>query len=279
MRRLKIGAIILSAALIMGCSSNNSSQAEYDSLMAEKQSLESELQKQKETTEQETTVKKTEVNTTEITTEQQTTTVTETTTEEQTTSAQPETTSVEVNAVDEVEILAEYTLADGIGWYTMHFMVIRNNTGKTLDISTNSKAYTSDGSLVSVAESYFDALPAGCTSVVYEAFETDAEISYYDTKLNFSKSDWYKPIIQDLSYEETIIKDGVIYEVTNNGNYVGDFIEGYALFFLGDILVGYDSNYFTDDDNELKAGDSISKQFKSYNEFDRVEFYLEGTRD
>ena len=27
----------------------------------------------------------------------------------------------------EVDILAEYTLPDGIGWYTRHFMVIKNN--------------------------------------------------------------------------------------------------------------------------------------------------------
>ena len=98
MRRLKIGAIILSAALIMGCSSNNSSQAEYDSLMAEKQSLEAELAKQKETTSQEATQTET--------TQAPTTTEKDTLTQEVTTEAIK--TTEQENG--DVEIVAEYNI-------------------------------------------------------------------------------------------------------------------------------------------------------------------------
>lgn len=266
MRRLKIGAIILSAALIMGCSSNNSSQAEYDSLMAEKQSLEAELEKQKETTIQETTLSET-------TTEEVTTTVQETTTAVKTT-AQSETSK----QGEEIEVLAEYTLSDGIGWYTYHFLVIKNNTNKTLNVKTSSKAYAEDGSILSVANSEFDALGSECTSVIIEGFETSSEISSYDTKITTKTDGLYDSAIQDLSYTESVIKDGAIYEVTNNGDKAAEFVEGYVLFFNGDNLVDWDYSYFTDDDYEMKPGDTISKQLSCYKAFDRVEFYLDGRR-
>ncbi len=53
-----------------------------------------------------------------------------------------------LNDAGEVEILAEYTLADSIGWYTRHFIVIKNNTSETVDVSTSSLAYAEDGSMV-----------------------------------------------------------------------------------------------------------------------------------
>lgn len=50
------------------------------------------------------------------------------------------------------------------------------------------------------------------------------------------------------------------------------------MFFLGGILVDYDSSYFTDSDYELKPGDTITEQFNSYDDFDKIEFYLTGRR-
>lgn len=279
-KKLFIITIILSLTLMTACN-NNASQTEYNSLMAEKQSLEAELQKQKES--EETTQQITQETTQQITQEttQQTAqeTTHEVTTAEKVTETQAEMTQPVVNANDEVEIIAEYTLADGIGWYTRHFMVIRNNSDKTVDVSTSSKAYSSDGALVSVASAGFDALGAGCVSIFYEAFETDANISYYDTEITSKKSSWYESVIQDLSYKETLISNGVIYEVTNNGEYAAEFVEGTVLFFLNDELVEFDTMYFTDDDCEIKPGKTISEQFNSYKDFDRVEFYLSGIRD
>lgn len=92
-----------------------------------------------------------------------------------------ETPASEVNLEDAVEVLSEYTLPDGIGWYTRRFLVIHNNSDTTVDISTSSLAYGTDDSIVSSADSGFDALGGGCTSVMYEAFETEQEISRYET--------------------------------------------------------------------------------------------------
>lgn len=178
----------------------------------------------------------------------------------------------------DVEILEEYTYSDGLGWYTYHFMVIRNNSEVTVDVSTSSLAYKQDGTLISVDDASFDALGAGCTSVIYEAFDTESVVSYYETELTVSKSKYYESVIQDLSYKQNDIENGAIFQVTNNGSESARFVKGYVLFFDGEKLVDYDSTYFTDDDSELKPGATISKQMTSYKDFDRVEFYLTGRK-
>lgn len=177
-----------------------------------------------------------------------------------------------------VEMVAEYTLPDGINWYTRHFIVIKNNSEETVDVSTSSLAYSSDGTMVAAKDADFDALGAGCTSVMYEAFETDATIDHYETELKSSPSKYHESVIQDLSYVQNDIDKGAVFQVTNNGEDVAEFVEGYALFFSGENLIGYDSAYFTDDDSELKPGETISKQLTSYDEFDRIEFYLTGRK-
>lgn len=178
----------------------------------------------------------------------------------------------------DVEVLAEYTLSDGIGWYTRHFMVVKNNSNVTVDISTSSLAYSANGTMVGADDASFDALGAGCVSVLYEAFEVEAEIDYYETELKVSPSEYYKSVIQDLSFVQNDIEGGAVFQVTNNGTDAAKFVEGYALFFQGEELVGYESTYFTDDDSEIKPGQTISKQLSSYKNFDRIEFYVTGRK-
>ncbi|MCI9136449.1 MAG: zinc ribbon domain-containing protein [Lachnospiraceae bacterium] len=177
-----------------------------------------------------------------------------------------------------VEILAEYTLADGISWYTRHFIVVKNNSEETVEISTSSLAYGEDGSMVSAADASFDALGAGCTSVFYEAFETDKKIDHYETDIKASKSKYYQSVIQDLSFVQNDIEGGAIFQVTNNGSEAAEFVQGYALFFLGEQLVGYENTYFVDDDSELKPGATASQQMTTTQDYDRIEFYLDGRR-
>lgn len=177
-----------------------------------------------------------------------------------------------------IKVLEEYTLPDGIGWYTRHFMVIKNTSNATVDIKTSSVAYSSDGSMISAANASFYALGAGCTSILYEPFETGEEISSYKTEIKATESKYYKSVLKDLSYTQNDIDGGAIFEVTNNGNYSAQFVEGYALFFLNGELVEYESAYFTDDSSEIKPGSTITKQLKTYENFDEIKFYLTGRR-
>ena len=49
-------------------------------------------------------------------------------------------------------------------------------------------------------------------------------------------------------------------------------------FFYGDTVVGYDSNYFTDDDNEIKPGETIMEEMDCYEHYDSIKVYLTGRR-
>lgn len=244
----KLIAVLLCAIALSACS-NGVSQEEYESVVAERNELKTLLGDSNEQTQAEVT--ETEVDKTE---------------------------NSSTNISNSIEIVAEYTLSDGIGWYTRHFMIVKNNSDKTVNVSTSSLAYSADGTMVSAADASLEALGAGCTSIMYEAFETEAEIDHYDTTMSVKESEYSESVIQDLSYTQNDIEGGAIFQVTNNGNEPAQFVEGYALFFSGDELVEFTSTYFTDDDSEIKPGATISKQMDAYNGFDRIEFYLTGSR-
>ena len=248
MRRMLVA--LLCAGLLAGCASGGVSQEQHESVIAERDELQAQLDALSGGVQETAPV--------------------------ESQSEQPQEESKALS--EDVEVIAEYTLSDGLGWYVRHFMIVKNNSGQTVDISTSSLAYSSDGTMVSAADASFNALGAGCTSIMYEAFETDSEIDHYETTMNVTETEHYESVIQDLSYAQNDIDGGAIFQVTNNGDEPAEFVEGYALFFLGDELVYFDSVYFTDDDSEIKPGETISKQMDCYDDFDRIEFYLTGRR-
>lgn len=277
MKKLMIVAMMC-CLMLGGCGSQGVPQKEYDEVIEERDDLRKRLESLQEDYDeilQDYAELKTEIATSEIKKESGLENQIESDSREEI--GDDTSDSFEKNN-GEIEILAEYTLPDGIGWYTRHFMVIKNNTANVVDISTSSLAYDADGKMVGAADSDFYALGAGCVSLIYEAFETDQKIDHYEMNIKTSKAKYYDSVIQDLSYVQNDVDKGAIFQVTNNGDDAVEFVEGYTLFFLNGELVSYDSTYFTDDDSELKPGDTISKQITSYEEFDSLEFYLTGRK-
>lgn len=268
-------AILLAAVLLGGCGSQGVPQEDYDRVVAERNELQREnerLQKNYDTAVEDLASLQASIAIGEIKEE---------VVGERKEEAEPENSPAKESSVPnggDVEILAEYTLPDSIGWYTMRFMVVKNNSSETVDISTSSLAYAEDGTMLGADDASLEALGAGCTSVFYEAFEVDGEIDHYETEMKSQKSRYYESVIQDLSYVQNDITDGAVFQVTNNGEESAEFVEGYALFFLNGELVYYETTYFTDDDSEIKPGATISKQLTSYEQFDAIEFYLTGRR-
>lgn len=267
--RKKIVVLLLCGVLggMTGCSSGGVSQEQYDRIVNEKDELEKEVQEMKEQYEElVANMNKVEEQSAEITNN----------------SGKKDETSnsdKEENLDQAIEVIAEYTVTDSIGWYTRRYMIVKNNSNSTVDISTSSLAYGGDGTMVSEAKGSLYALGSGCTSIMYEAFETNAQIATYETTTNVSISKHMESVIQDLSFVQNNIEGGAVFQVTNNGQGAAEFVEGYALFFLGDNLVDCQSTYFTDDDSEIKPGATISEQITAYEDYDRIEFYLTGRRD
>ena len=187
-------------------------------------------------------------------------------------------TQTEDNSGDElkedIEIIKDYTLTNS--WYTRHYYIVKNNTDKTVDVTTRTTAYDESGETVGYEEGMVDALGPGCTSVIYEMYDTDKTISDYEVDLRYDTSS-YDSVIQDLSYECSDLGDGAVFEITNNGDKKAEFVEGYAFFFLDGELVEVDNTYFTDDDSEIKPGRSEKGQLSTYDTpYDLIEFYMTG---
>lgn len=178
----------------------------------------------------------------------------------------------------DIEVIADYSLPKDIIWNPQRFLIIQNDSDETYDISVSSLAYNEEGTMISATDGSIEGLGSGCVSIVDLSFDTEEDIYSYDTEINVSVSDFYVSVIQDLSYVQNDIEDGAIFQVTNNGEEPTGIVTGYALFFLNDTLVDYSFQWFFDDDTEIKPGRTISEQITTYEEFDRIEFYMTGYR-
>ena len=163
---------------------------------------------------------------------------------------------------------------------TMHFIVIKNNSDKTLSVSSNSVAKSADGSTIGAGSGGLDAIAPGQEQCIREYFDGVSGIDHYETTLSASAARYYDDATVDISTEAAVLEDKVILTCTNNGTDPAMFVEGLVMFMQGEKCVYYSTNYLVDDSSELKPGASISKQFNSYGEpFDGVKYYITGRRE
>lgn len=129
------------------------------------------------------------------------------------------------------------------------------------------------GNMVGVKSREIDVLDPGQTSIIIAS--NDTAFADFDYEIT-SESSYYRGINAGLRAEVVNSAGKIIVSLTNDGTAAAEFVEGYALFFKDNEVVGYDSTYFTDSDNEIKPGETIMEELKSYNEFDAYELYFDG---
>ena len=156
------------------------------------------------------------------------------------------------------------------------FLVIRNNSEYTLEINANVAYYNENGNLIGADSASEGAVESGYSTIL--RFMPDDDYDKMEYTLNVKEENYYKPVLSDISYEGTMVKNKVILAVTNNGTEAARFVQGTVLFYSGGKLVDYDWTYFTDGDSEIKPGETIMKELKSYNGFDSYEVYFSGRR-
>ena len=174
---------------------------------------------------------------------------------------------------DSIELLADYTFNDS--YYTYHFMIVKNLSDTDVDLSATTFAYSADGDVLGYGETSSDPIGPGCISILTENYDAEG-VDYYEVELKSKESRYAQSVIQNISAEEISVPDGIVLKLTNHGSVPAEYVKAYVLFFNGDELVGYDYNYFTDDDSEIKPDDSMTKQFRSYEEYDHIDYYLTG---
>ena len=180
------------------------------------------------------------------------------------------------NAADVLALLkvTEYSYSSDFWHYS--FLVIENTSDFNIEVSADVKFYNDANELIGAKSAEQEAFEKGTKIVLY--FMPDEKFSRMEYELSVSEEDYYECVVSDLSYETVSAKNKEIVSVTNNGNEAAEFVEGYALFFKGDKVVGFDSTYFVDDDSELKSGKTITKEIDCYEDYDSVQFFFTGRR-
>ena len=188
-----------------------------------------------------------------------------------------ETQQDETKLDDKMEINQYSYVSDGFGTY--YFMEVTNNSDVVVSIETNVIAKDADGKNVGAESNSEEAIAPGYSVCLFNIFENE-NISSYEYTYSVREDEYYKPVMQDLQYEVSDTGNGVVVTCTNTGKEPAEFVEGSVVFFSGDSAVGYESTYFTDNDDELKPGSTLAKDFEYYGEskYDSYKVYFTGRR-
>jgi hypothetical protein len=161
---------------------------------------------------------------------------------------------------------------------TQYFLVIKNNSAETVEVSGNGTAFDANGNAVGAANFSIDVLGPGETSIGYFYFNEVSGVKKVDYDLQYSKETSLSPVLSNLDVQQTLNKNNIIVSVTNNGDVPAQFVQANALFFdSSNNLVGTYTTYVIDDDSEIKPGTTLSAQIDTYDEsYDHVEIYFTG---
>ena len=175
----------------------------------------------------------------------------------------------------DVEVVGEYSL---IKWSDQpeYFLVVKNNSEKTLRIYSSAIAYDKKGEEVGVAEGGTYALPSGCETALYHEFQSTENAKKFTYDLEAVEESFYQPAIQNVKLSIKKLDKKVIVKCKNTGEDDIEYLRARVLFFKGKKLVEDTSEDFTNSKNIIVPGKEIAKQFVPIKEFDDVKVYLSG---
>ena len=181
---------------------------------------------------------------------------------------------------DEAEVISQLEVRKLRLYDTVEIIIVKNNSAFDLDeLTVDMYFYDANDMIVGVDDDFARAVGAGDSVVfVYNIFDLDG---YERAEYEFSveEKEYLEPVVSDLSYEDNVTDNRVILQVTNNGERPAELVEATVLFYRGENLVGWGQDFFTDDDFEIKPGDTLTEDFECYDSFDSYEVYFTGQRD
>lgn len=240
------------ATITTGCSSGGVSQEEYDKVVAERDALKEQYG------------------------------VTDVTVSDDSSSAASDTSNANTqnsSDFDEQAVLdklkvTEYSYKSGSSPWV--FLVVENTSDFTLDIRAALKTYDSSNNMLAAKDYSEYAIGKGAKTIF--SFCLDEDYAKTEYELTPSLDTAYESVVQDLTYTSTPAKNKEVLSVTNASDQAADFVEAHVLFFKGNTLIKHSTAYFTDDDSELKAGATITKEMPCYDEYDSYQVYFTGRR-
>lgn len=181
-----------------------------------------------------------------------------------------------IDLASQMEV-TEYSYENTIG-DTLYFLVVKNNSDETVEISVNATAKDADGNTIGASDASGNAIGSGEEVCLCVYFDGVKNANSFDYTMTVKKDTYYDSVVSDLTIEQSTTNEKVILTCTNNGEKAAEFVEAYALFFNNGELTGYDSTYITDDDCEIKPGATLSSELNCYGGYDDVKIYISGRR-
>ena len=178
----------------------------------------------------------------------------------------------------DVEVVAEYSLTK---WSDQpeYFLVVKNNSEKTIRIYSSAIAYDKKGEEVGVAEGGTYALPSGCETALYHEFQSTENAKKFTYDLEAVEETYYQPAIQNVKLSIKKLDKKAIVKCKNTGEDDIEYLKARILFFKGKKLVEDTLEDFTNSKKIIVPGKEITKQFVPIKDFDDVKVYLYGGID
>lgn len=184
----------------------------------------------------------------------------------------------EENLSELVTVVDEYFCVDSIGQAT-HALIIQNSSSKTVRVEANVTAKDAGGNIIGARSGSVDAVPSGAETCVITKVSDVLGVADFDYTLSVQEEyDYINPIMQDISFEQSLTGEKAIVTCTNNGEETGKNLHVVALFFRGEEFVYYDNNVIV----EIAPGGTKSVEVYPYGvgEFihDNAKIYIHGWR-
>lgn len=163
----------------------------------------------------------------------------------------------------------------------MGFVTVKNNSGADVKATINAIAYGASGETLGTDESTIDVVGPDETAIAgINFYGIEESIDHFDYEVSYERCKYYESILSSIKADAAINGSNVVLMVTNEGDKVAQYLNAYVLFMdANNNIVDYANNYITDDNGELKPGDTISAQFNCGGEFDHIECYFDGRSD
>lgn len=160
---------------------------------------------------------------------------------------------------------------------TYCFLVIKNNSSSAVGISFNVTAFDKADNTIGADNGEIDILGPGEETIGKVFFDEVKGVDHVSYTMTFDETPYYIPVLNGLDVVKNVNKKNVVVSVTNKGDKAAEYVEAYALFFdKNGKLIGHESSYIIDADDQIKPGAKMSKQLTSYKSFKNVEVFLRG---
>ena len=160
----------------------------------------------------------------------------------------------------------KYENSDGTYWI---FYEIKNNSDRSLQINVTGYFYDGNTQVYTKADQ-IDALDSGSCYLLYFAPDKTFDRSDYSIDVSAAAGE-----SAELSCEMKVNENNIeLVTVTNNGDKISEVVKGYILYFSDDTLVDFDMSFYSGTDSEIKAGESVTKNCDTDEEYNSYKMFV-----